>query len=133
MPIYFSKWELLLCDNCGHAGGHVECGHLIKKGKDYICPDCHEIDMKCEYLVSKSNNNNNLYLKSLHISTININCRAFIETILEHIYTIYIELWKCDLLKATTDDALDRDRTRDPSAQSLIRYRLHQPAPQIGL
>ena len=33
-------------------------------------------------------------------------------------YTIYTELWQCDLLKATTDDAPDGDRIGDPSAQS---------------
>ena len=44
-------------------------------------------------------------------------------------YTIYIELWTCDLLKATTDDAPNGDRTGDPSAQGPMRYRLRQPAP----
>ena len=44
-------------------------------------------------------------------------------------YTIYIELWKCDLLKATTDDAPDGDRTGDPSTQSPMHYRLRQSAP----
>ena len=39
-------------------------------------------------------------------------------------YTIYIELWKCDLLKDTTDDAPDGDQTGDSSAQSSMRYRL---------
>ena len=47
----------------------------------------------------------------------------------DNIYTIYIELWNCDLLKATTDDAPDGDRTGDPSTQSPMRYRLRQPAP----
>ena len=46
---YFSKWELLICDNCGSQGGHVGCHHLVKKGKDYICPECHEVDLKCKY------------------------------------------------------------------------------------
>ena len=41
---------------------------------------------------------------------------------------IHIELWKCDLLKATTDDAPDEDRTGDPSAQSPMRYQLRQSA-----
>ena len=40
-------------------------------------------------------------------------------------YTIYTELWKCDLLKATTD-ASDRDRTGDLSAQSPMRYQLRK-------
>ena len=43
-------------------------------------------------------------------------------------YTIYIELWKRDSLKATSDDALDGDQTGYPSVQSPMRYRLHQPA-----
>ena len=29
-------------------------------------------------------------------------------------YTIYIELWKYDLLRVTADDASDGDPTRDP-------------------
>ena len=78
-----------------------------------------------------NNDNNNLYLKSLHISTINISSvELLLRLFLEHMYTIYIELWKYDLLKATTDDAPDGDRTRDPSAQSLMRYRLRQSALQ---
>ena len=40
--------------------------------------------------------------------------------------TIHIELWKCDLLKATTEDALRGDGTEDPLAQCLMPYQLHQ-------
>ena len=77
-------------------------------------------------------NNNNLYLKSLHISTTNIcSVELLLRLSYEHNYVDYTELWKCDLLKATTDDAPDGDRTGDPSAQSLMRYRLRQSAPQM--
>ena len=44
---YFSKWELLIYDNGCSQGGHVGCHNLVKKGKDYICLECHEVDLKC--------------------------------------------------------------------------------------
>ena len=44
---------------------------------------------------------------------------------------MHIELWKCDLLKVTTDDAPDEDRTGNPSAKSLMRYQLRLSAPQL--
>ena len=70
-------------------------------------------------------NNNNLYLKSHpYINNQHKLCRGT-KTIFAY---IHIELWKCDLLKATTDDAPDEDRTRDPSAQSPMRYQLRQSA-----
>ena len=80
---------------------------------------------------NNNNNNNNLYLKSLHISTINISSvELLLRLFQEHMYTIYIKLWKCDLLNATTDDALYGDQTRDPSAKSPMRYRLRKSSPE---
>ena len=73
--------------------------------------------------------NDNLYLKSLHISTTYISYIELLLRLFKNImHTIYIELWKCDLLKAKPDDASDGDRTGDPSVQSPMRYRLRQPA-----
>ena len=41
-----------------------------------------------------------------------------------NVHYIHTELWKYDFLKATTDDAYDGDRTRDPTAQNPMSYRL---------
>ena len=46
-------------------------------------------------------------------------------------YIYDTELWIYDLLKATTDDAPDEDRTGDTSAQSPMRYQLRQSAPYL--
>ena len=52
------------------------------------------------------------------------------KNILYILYILHVGRWKCDLLKATTDDAPDEDRTVDLSAQSPMRYQLRQSAPQ---
>ena len=62
-----------------------------------------------------------MYERTINISSV----KLFIGT--KNIYTyLHIELWKCDWLKATTDNIPDEDWTRDPSAQGLIPYQLPQ-------
>lgn len=41
-----SKWEIILCDFCGSHGSHMACDHLLKHGRNHICPDCNEVDKK---------------------------------------------------------------------------------------
>ena len=62
---------------------------------------------------------NNLYLKSLPFLTINISSVELLLLLIKNIYTyLHIELWKCDLLKATTSCDPARSRTRDLLAYS---------------
>ena len=90
--------------------------------------------------------NNNLYLKShTYINNQLKVCRAFycdyLRTYNTYIHTerafycdylrtyntymyIHTELWKCDLLKAITDDTPDKDRTRDCDSPLHKSFRL---------
>jgi len=47
----FRKWEIILCDFCGSSGSHVACGYLKKLGKRNVCPECYNLDQKCEPLL----------------------------------------------------------------------------------
>lgn len=43
---FFSKWEIVLCDNCGSQGTHLHCGKLKSSEHDWMCHDCTSIYMK---------------------------------------------------------------------------------------
>jgi hypothetical protein len=53
--LYFSKWEIILCEFCGSHGAHVACNHLEKLGKHDICKGCKDVDEKSKCCILEVN------------------------------------------------------------------------------